>query len=217
MPRTGAGYEHLTGSGEGDNGPKSANTKQHSEKTKRVLLSFGRFIIVFLSLWGLLNLTHTLGAFFFPVKPVSCNCGGSVAEAISMGCKFDTLSTAWLPAHCRDDELTKKFNAEGPGGTWTYYADQNGNRTLTVDEVSRMADLQDVNPGYWATTEWHVMHCQYYWLKERNAWKSYGKLTVEGAFANEYHVKHCGDVTRSRRPLEEITTRNWAGLKADGD
>lgn len=53
---------------------------------------------------------------------VSCSCGESVAEAISRGCKYDLLASAWLPKQCRDDELSAEFDRSGPGldGEWTY-------------------------------------------------------------------------------------------------
>jgi hypothetical protein len=48
-----------------------------------------------------------------------CDCGESVAETISRGCKFDSLAKTLLPEHCQDDELTAEFNTacNGPNGT----------------------------------------------------------------------------------------------------
>lgn len=48
-----------------------------------------------------------------------CYCGTSSTEAKSMGCKYDSLAAAWLPEHCRDDELTAEFDrsGDGPNGT----------------------------------------------------------------------------------------------------
>ena len=52
-------------------------------------------------------------------EPRGCDCGESVAEAISRGCRFDGLAMVWLPEHCRDDELAEEFNTmgDGPNGT----------------------------------------------------------------------------------------------------
>lgn len=66
-----------------------------------------------------------------------CNCGASVAEAISMGCKYDALATAWLPKYCRDEELTAEFEklGDGPNGEWTYWRDANHTQILPMQEL----------------------------------------------------------------------------------
>lgn len=54
-----------------------------------------------------------------------CYCGKSVEEAKSLGCKYVTMSAAYLPPHCRDDELDEEFSRLGhkPDGSWTYHSD----------------------------------------------------------------------------------------------
>lgn len=66
---------------------------------------------------------------FHPRMPAenlsSCSCGDSLAEAMALSCRYDTIAAAWLPPHCRDAELMAQFDTSGPGvdGAWTYYAD----------------------------------------------------------------------------------------------
>lgn len=77
-----------------------------------------------LAFWGSLNIIRNLpGTYQKYFSTISgqkyqlhgCDCGGSVVEAVSLGCKFDALSMAWLPEHCRDDELTAEFDTTGKG------------------------------------------------------------------------------------------------------
>jgi hypothetical protein len=44
-----------------------------------------------------------------------CDCGLDLGTAEAHGYIYDHLATAWLPAHCRDDELTANFDCAGPG------------------------------------------------------------------------------------------------------
>lgn len=82
-------------------------------------------IVALLSAWALINISITV----FERVPFfnggrletehGCYCGNSTMEAKSMGCKYDSLAAAWLPEHCRDDELTAEFELSGPGENGT--------------------------------------------------------------------------------------------------
>lgn len=89
----------------------------------------------------------------------SCNCGASVAEAKSIGCKYDALASAWLPTHCRDEALTAEFEraGDGPAGEWTYWADSNHTIELTLDEIASHGG--DADFRFQATADWHLHHC----------------------------------------------------------
>lgn len=67
----------------------------------------------------------------------SCACGNSTAQARELGCKFDALSAAWLPPHCRDDDLLDEFlnHKDGP---WEYWADQEHQQPLSMEEVGEL-------------------------------------------------------------------------------
>jgi hypothetical protein len=110
-----------------------AQRRSKPSTTSRYFMFYLRFckdlLIYSLALWGTYNLlrhlaiSHDLtlhGITRISEHTTGCDCGDSVAEATSLGCKFDSLSMAWLPEHCRDDELTAEFNTagNGPNGTW---------------------------------------------------------------------------------------------------
>lgn len=122
----------------------------------------------------------------------SCDCGHSVAEALTLGCKYDSLAAAWLPAHCRDDELTAEFEqaGDGPNGSWTYWADTKHTQVVGLDEIAAMAD--DPARRFHMSSHWHVVHCIFYWRKEHRA-RFNGKM-VEPRSDNEKHIKHCGKI-----------------------
>ncbi|PVI04000.1 hypothetical protein DM02DRAFT_491806, partial [Periconia macrospinosa] len=146
---------------------------------------------------------------------VDCNCGGSIQEALSKGCKYDPMATSWLPAACRDDELIDQFNHAGPGnnGEWDYFKTQSGNDTWTLEEVAMLAEKKGDEAAFWTTHEWHIAHCLFYWRKESRARVS-GKTALEQSFTGEYHVNHCEEVLKSCRPLDEINTRSTVGLNS---
>ena len=84
----------------------------------------------------------------------SCSCGPTVEAALAQGCKFDSHALAWLPPHCRDDELTKEFETLGPrpDGSWELYATRDRSQPLNFSDIS-------MHPGtrFYMTLEWHDM------------------------------------------------------------
>jgi hypothetical protein len=84
----------------------------------------------------------------------SCSCGKTVEEALAMGCKFDSHALAWLPEHCRDDELTAEFEKLGPlpDGSWELFATPDRTQPLNFSDIS-------MKPGtkFYMTMEWHDM------------------------------------------------------------
>lgn len=142
----------------------------------------------------------------------SCNCGESIAEARAMGCKYDSIMTAWLPDHCRDDELTEEFNNAGfgPNGEWEYYSDLEKTHRLSLEEV---ANLADVGGLFFVTQGWHVRHCHFVWRKQfRTRWT---KIQISLRDDNEMHIMHCMGMAEKRDPLDRITTGAGVALHAD--
>ena len=99
---------------------------------------------------------------------------------------------AWLPEHCRDDELAEEFNTMGDGsnGTWIYYADRE--RTIQIDpnEVAGLGDRPEALVHM--SVQWHTIHCIFYWRKQFRT-RSNGKI-VEPRSDSEHHIKHCGQI-----------------------
>ena len=143
----------------------------------------------------------------------SCSCGGTaVAEAQRRGCLFSPLAIAWLPPHCIDAELSDEFDRQGPGpnGEWDYWSDANKTKRLTREEVGMLADADGV---FYATQEWHVVHCLFTWRKHyRSKWTG---VTIERRSNGLDHIAHCGGVFRIRAGLQEMAT--LAGIALDAD
>ncbi|KAK0644696.1 hypothetical protein B0T16DRAFT_438594 [Cercophora newfieldiana] len=166
-----------------------------------------------LAIWGLITiLLQPIAAFIAITSPTSpdvyrpstlptnlssCYCGKTETEAVSLGCIYDALATAWLPAHCRDDPLTSNFNRAGPGpdGAWSYFGDENGTIPLSPSEV---ASLGPVNGTFWAPRRWHLVHCVFYWMKY---WRMRDTGAVmEERFDNLAHVEHCAKLLLKPAP-----------------
>ncbi|KAL1983821.1 hypothetical protein VTN96DRAFT_9907 [Rasamsonia emersonii] len=155
-------------------------------------------IVLFsLAAWGLVSIIQRLAivpglGLAYHSIPEGCDCGDSVAEAISRGCKFDSLAMAWLPEHCRDDELTAEFNTagNGPNGSWVYYADSL--RTIEVDSNTVAAMGDDPDARVHMNEQWHKIHCIFYWRKQFRT-RFNGKI-VEPRSDTENHIKHCGEI-----------------------
>ena len=119
-----------------------------------------------------------------------CDCGNSIKEAISRGCKYDELATAWLPAHCRDEELTAEFEKAGdnPAGGWIHWRYPNSTGVLSREEVESYADDWD-HARFYSTGRWHVVHCLFYWRKQFRA--GFTGVIVEPRFNSMEHIHHC--------------------------
>ncbi|TVY73583.1 hypothetical protein LSUE1_G010032 [Lachnellula suecica] len=176
---------------------KTETTSKRQRKNYPRIAAYTAFSA--LALYGLFTLLISLTHFHKPShhhdpSPVrrSCSCGTSIAEALSMGCTYDSLSPAFLPPHCRDASLTAEFETlgDGPNGTWLYYADRNHTQLLSTWEVMSMAE----NPGarFHVSWRWHVVHCYMYWIKMYRAQR--GGAQVEGRYDGEAHVRHCAGV-----------------------
>ncbi|KAK8013577.1 hypothetical protein PG991_009170 [Apiospora marii] len=122
-----------------------------------------------------------------------CDCGSSVREALSRECVYDALSAGWLPPYCRDAELTAQFEAAGPepDGRWTYYADGQGQETLDAAQLGLLADGGGGGgkTTFWATREWHIQHCLFYWRKHHRM--RHTGAVMEARFDTDEHVRHC--------------------------
>jgi hypothetical protein len=126
-----------------------------------------------------------------------CDCGPDLETAEARGCIYDSLATAWLPPHCRDDELTAKFDCAGPGvdGAWPYFADPNGTVPINKHQISL---LGFTNGTFWSSRDWHIAHCVFYWKKTV-------RMRDTGAVMEErvdqlMHVHHCGRLIMKPRP-----------------
>jgi hypothetical protein len=129
----------------------------------------------------------------------NCDCGTNIDEAIAKDCTYDALAAAWLPPHCRDDDLTAQFSSAGPGpdGTWFYYADSTGTTQINESQIASLGD-----GSFWVHRDWHLMHCVFYWQKYMRM--RITGVTMEARFDNIPHIRHCGHLLTKTPPKEQI-------------
>lgn len=151
---------------DGKSAPAPCPSCWREEKKQRSRLhTFVRVIVVLLSIFGLIDLCIRAAASIrqppawhaLTGADPTCYCGNSTAEALALGCKYDSLAQGWLPDHCRDDELAEEFEKSGPneGGGWNFYRDKNHTIPMSYDEVSMLADTG----GHWFVEwDWHAAH-----------------------------------------------------------
>lgn len=139
-----------------------------------------------------------------------CDCGNSIADALSLGCKFVPMAAAWLPPACRDEKLSAEFdNARpGPNSSWSYHADKPDKRELSLSQVAGLADVRGEH--YYTTMEWHIVHCVYYWKKLHRARRT--GVVIEPRYDSEKHIDHCLKMFLSTMKRDRIATRQIAGL-----
>jgi hypothetical protein len=126
------------------------------------------------------------------------NCGTSPAEAVALGCSFDIMSFAWLPARCFDRELMEDFLALR---RWEWFMDNEG--VGIADVASVFAGSYD---ELYVTEEYHLYHCTYMWKKMHRA--VLGGNPLDSYIGNIKHTEHCEMMLIDKeRPLDGITTR----------
>ncbi|KAG8166679.1 hypothetical protein KVR01_002368 [Diaporthe batatas] len=146
----------------------------------------------------------------YAVPRQSCHCGSTTAEARVLGCKYSPLASAWLPEHCRDDELELEFEllGDGPDGHWMYFADKARQVRLSLDEIAEFGN--DPNATFHMSSEWHITHCFFFWRWEhRNRFN--GKFLPLRS-DSEHHIKHCEQVVRGGGNFQVVS-----GVTLDAD
>lgn len=146
-----------------------------------------------------------------------CNCGKSVQQALQLNCKYDTLAAAWLPPHCRDDELTAIFDrsGDGPNGSWTYWQDSKHTKEFAIQDLGALADLPQ-GGAFYTIHRWHLVHCFFYWRKTIRANRL--GVTLEQRYNTESHVTHCAkmmdnDGKRGAVSGVALNSNRWDAMK----
>ncbi|GLB09939.1 hypothetical protein AtubIFM57258_005871 [Aspergillus tubingensis] len=188
------------------------NSKPTPWHRQPICLTTFHVLIYLLATWGFLSLISFIILPFPSLKttipdvyrpetlppdlPI-CDCGSTIKEALHRNCTYDSLATAWLPPHCRDAELTARFDRSGPGpnGEWSYYLDEYGTVPITNDEIAQLAET---GGSFWSTREWHIAHCVFYWQKYRRMGKT--GVVMEERFGSLSHVEHCSRLIMSPVP-----------------
>lgn len=165
---------------------------------------FLKIVIVALATYAVVTLGISTSTRIREAAMPPCNCGNSIAEALALDCKYDSLSTSWLPPHCRDDELTELFEKAGPGpnGEWYYYdSNFNTTKTFTLEELAQMAEKPDSERQAWATIGWHDRHCFFTLLKQA---RGKAKMQYTGFPSATAHAEHCAMGMTDGNPNNQI-------------
>ncbi|OGM45096.1 hypothetical protein ABOM_006676 [Aspergillus bombycis] len=174
--------------------------------------SIKQTFLILLAGIGLMNIGYQVYWFLRSLRPISCNCGETVSEAIANGCRYDSFAAAWLPPACRNDELIDRFERAGPNpdGSWPYYGNKNKTQLLSLKEVSM---LPETGGHFFTTHQWHLVHCAYYWKKMFLAVEQ-GTI-IEHRYNNLAHLDHCEVMSLKRDSLDTIVTEAGVALHSD--
>ncbi|KAK4443532.1 hypothetical protein QBC34DRAFT_310822, partial [Podospora aff. communis PSN243] len=82
-----------------------------------------------------------------------------------------------------------------PDGGWDYFADENGTVKLDIEQIAALAE---VGGSFWASRDWHIVHCLFYWQKYTRM--RFTNLIMEERFDGVHHVKHCARLIRNPVP-----------------
>ncbi|OHF01680.1 hypothetical protein CORC01_02871 [Colletotrichum orchidophilum] len=194
----------------------------------------GRLLIVSFAAYGLYSLLTSPSPSTLQPRGMSCNCGETIEEARANDCVYDSLAAAWLPPHCRSPELTAEFESLGPnepdaiGNTWGYWHDKNKTNPMTLEEVSQLPEAarHGQYARFFATHEWHLVHCVFYWRKMWEAARCArgdvgafcgkdGVLVIEKRYDTLMHINHCLTMFLMRDPLNHIAAEAGVALHSD--
>ncbi|KAM0718422.1 hypothetical protein Q7P37_005492 [Cladosporium fusiforme] len=188
---------------------RSALEKPHQQprgySTKLASSSYGaislRLIVCAFALLGFVDVfrqvVRSVGSRLGAGTP-HCWCGSTDEQAISMGCHYDHMAVDWLPESCIDRVLVSEFDASGPGadGSWPYFdvavlTESGGSPEFLPINGTEIDDLARVGKRYFATREWHILHCMFTWRKQFRA--RFDASHIEPWNNNEEHIQHCSD------------------------
>lgn len=142
--------------------------------------------------------------------PLICDCGSSVAEAISRGCQYDELAVAWLPDRCRDEALLRQFvvAGDGPGGQWLHWQYPNRTGLLTDKEIAQFPSTK----RFYSSGRWLVVQCIYQWRKQIRQRNS--GVVIEPRYNNINYIMRCADVFMSEN-IGSALTEGAVSLHSD--
>lgn len=183
--------------------PKQDDSNRDTSQTtsQRLLFASVRILTCLLAVWGLVSLVTRTPCSkpshdvyrpeTLPLGLNLCDCGSTMKEALSRNCVYDTLSAAWLPPFCRDDNLTFQFDRAGPGpnGAWAFFRDENGTIALTTTEIGALAFT---GGSFWVSNQWHIAHCLFIWQKLVRMRET--GVIMEARFDSLMHAQHCTEL-----------------------
>ena len=124
------------------------------------------------------NLSHGIPAPEF-------DCGWSPAEARAKGCKFDVVTTSWMPEACSTDYTSEYVSTSDDGQGYQFFTDKTGTRAITHDELREY----DYTTRFWSTKKWHLTHCLFIFKRFYDAVEKGKRITTHEQEME--HADHC--------------------------
>lgn len=156
------------------------------------------------------------------LPPTKLHCGSSYAEAQALGCKFDLLSSGWIPHQCFDEASETEYREwilntnNSRRGPFPYFKDKLLTQPIEgIDALSRYENM------VYTTMEEHLAHCTQLMRRTHRAAINLGRmsgLNVDkdggGAVIDSSHIAHC--VKMIWKTDEYLTKYNYTtfGIKS---
>ncbi|KAL1605448.1 hypothetical protein SLS60_004998 [Paraconiothyrium brasiliense] len=166
----------------------------HPEPHSKTAIVFCLFAAV---LFGFL--TSTAWSWISHLPPSELTCGASVAEAQALGCKFDLLSTGWVPHQCFDEASEIEYrewiiNTNHSGrGPFPYFKDKE--LSQPIDGIDALSKYDKI---VYTTMEEHLAHCAQLMKRTLRAALSRSRMAglnmdkdEDGAVITSEHIAHC--------------------------
>lgn len=119
-------------------------------------------------------------------------CGTSLATARAVGCRYDPLLSAWVPAPCYDQEFIDRYVRDG---TWGGFADEALTQRLSAEQMSE-------RDHFFTTLGDHAHHCAVMWRKQ--FWALFEESRAfDTIVASILHTDRCAQF------LIDVGERNW--------
>ncbi|KAL5411101.1 hypothetical protein PMIN06_004606 [Paraphaeosphaeria minitans] len=167
-------------------------------------------------------LTSSVLSYISHLPPTKLHCGSSYDEAQALGCKFDLLSSGWIPHQCFDESSETEYREwilntnNSRRGPFPYFKDKELTQPIDgIDALSRYESL------IYTTMEEHLAHCTQLMRRTHRAAVSGSRmagLNVDkdevGAVVDSSHIAHC--VKMIWRTNEYLTKYNYTtfGIKS---
>ncbi|KAI1423513.1 hypothetical protein F5Y12DRAFT_716314 [Xylaria sp. FL1777] len=130
-----------------------------------------------------LSTSPPLASSSFSLRPLnSTQCGRTIEEALSSGCRLDFIAGAWVKPECYNKEIETEFLTISD---WHWYLDKEGQEEISLDSLRATGGT---NPIY-VTLEYHTKHCAFAWRKLHQAISR--NTPIDSHIANEQHTHHC--------------------------
>ncbi|KAF2451062.1 hypothetical protein P171DRAFT_516791 [Karstenula rhodostoma CBS 690.94] len=176
---------------ESDSKPVPENHSEPRSKTALALYLLAAALLGFL--------TSTTWFYISQLPPAKLHCGNSFADAQALGCKFDLLSSGWIPHQCFDEASETEYREwilntnHSRRGPFPYFKDKELTQPIEgIDALSKYEDL------IYTTMEEHLAHCTQLMRRTHRAALSGGRMAglnadkdEGGAVVSSSHVAHC--------------------------